>query len=102
MKSKFKSIFCYLFTHDNSLIFNRFYLLKTGIRLRDPAKASKIIACCAMIHNMCIDDHDLEVDEEDENEPMDEDGPAIHEVDPAGDHLDPRDRRTQLVNYFNE
>jgi len=37
---------------------NRFYALRTGLRVREMAFAGKLIICAAIVHNLCVDSGD--------------------------------------------
>ena len=71
----------------------RFYILKTGIRLRSMEDAAKTVHCCAMIHNICIDHGD--------NSDSLEDLPSLNNVEFLDDPLNNPplsfDRRRQQI-----
>ncbi len=61
---------------------NRFYALKTGIRLKDPKEASKLIVSAAILHNLCIryGDNREELSDDDEEGQEDEVNQAMPEA----------------------
>ncbi|XP_065643973.1 putative nuclease HARBI1 [Hydra vulgaris] len=77
------------------IVKNRFYALKTGIRLHKVEDASKLIMCGFVIHNLCIRHGDNGNDfEEREEEQADENLAQENQNDRA------LNRRLQLLNYF--
>jgi hypothetical protein len=79
---------------------NRFFALKTGLRLKDPKKCSNIIISAVILHNLCIkfgDNGEDLSESEDEDEPEDE-GPLPGEDEEVGPERERR--RNQLLNFF--
>ena len=77
------------------IVKNRFYALKTGIRLHNVEDASKFIMCGFVIHNLCIRHRNNGNDfEEREEEQADENLAQANQNDRA------LNRRLQLLNYF--
>lgn len=59
-------MFCCIYLQDNDLkIFflqNRFFVLKTGLRVIDMNEAGRLAICCVILHNLAIKHGDLDMD----------------------------------------
>ena len=75
---------------------NRFYSLKTGLRVREMEFAARLVICAAIIHNLFIDDDDDGQDFED----GDGDAPANQEAPAQGNLAPVETRRQQLLQVF--
>jgi len=85
------------------VIKSRFFALKTGIRLKDPAKAAKLIVSAIILHNLCVrmgdKFEDVEEEEDDDEDPVVEE--AEVEQDDRGTPAEIRERRrTQILQFF--
>jgi hypothetical protein len=82
---------------------NRFYALKTGIRLKDPKEASKLIVSAAILHNLCIryGDNGEELSDDEEEGQEDEVNQAMPEAEEGVTATDMRERRrNQILHFF--
>jgi hypothetical protein len=86
----------------------RFYSLKTGIRLKDPAEASKLIVACAILHNLCVkfgavgDELSGEEDAANNDDQEEEDEPFVDDGEVGGSEQEIRVRRqNQILVSFN-
>ena len=87
----------------------RFYCLKTGIRLKDPAEASKLILACTILHNLSLkygnDVNELSEGEDDaagDSGDQDEDEPFVDDGNVGGSEREIRVRRqNQILASFN-
>ena len=76
----------------------RFYCLKTGLRVKDMKLAGKIITACAVMHNLCIQHgHILDEPEEEEDDHL---PPPHDQLDPANQDARGEQRRSQLLLHF--
>jgi hypothetical protein len=86
------------------VIKSRFFALKTGIRLKDPVEASKLIISAVILHNLCIKfgDKAIEVQEEEEQDDAnDQIEEAEVEEEDRGTSAEIRERRrNQILQFF--
>ena len=75
---------------------NRFYSLKTGLRVREMEFAAKLVICAAIVHNLCIDDDDdgQDFDDGDGGAPANQEAPVQANLAPV------ETRRQQLLQVF--
>ena len=85
----------------------RFYCLKTGVRLKEPAEASNLIVACAILHNLCVkfgnEGDELSGEEEEaDNGDQEEDEPFNDDGEVGGSEREIRVRRqNQILAFFN-
>ena len=82
---------------------NRFSALRSGLRLKDPKQASKLIISAAILHNLCIlyGDHGEDLSDDDDDDVEEESNPAMPDVDEGGTAAEIRERRrNQLLQFF--
>ena len=80
----------------------RFYCLTTTLRVRDMALASKIIVCCAILHNLAIQSGDNGDDLPDNPDAVycgPSDDNADDDQPPAGDANRDK-RRNEIISFF--
>ena len=87
------------------VIKSRFFALKTGIRLKDPAQASQLIISAVILHNLCIrfGDKGQELDDTDNTDDLDtdRDEDPEPELQEGGTATEIRERRrTQILQFF--
>ena len=73
---------------------NRFYSLKTGLRVKDMEVAGKLVVCAAVLHNLCLNHGDtMEEEDLDGNQPP-------QDLPDAADGPNQEGRRQQLLRHF--
>ncbi len=82
------------------VIKNRFFALKTGLRLKDPMESSNIIISAIIIHNLCVKfgDHGEELSEDEDDEQLEDDRPLPEVNEEVGTERERR--RNQILNFF--
>ena len=82
------------------VIKKRFYILKTGIRLKNMELTSKLIQCCAILHNLCITHGDIGDDLTDSVEGDEIETENLNWQDDPSLSQDYDRRRQQLLQFF--
>ena len=75
---------------------NRFTVLKTTVRLRSMEECSRLVICCAILHNLCLKFGDSADDLDDDGEEQEDAQPQENNPEAAARN----ERRLALVRQF--